>query len=179
MHSLPEILQLEEQQELEPAFHAYVALYVQHPTVYPVWRHFYFFLWAALDEAPGELVERLGVSAYLRKLLGEGESRFATQADFCFLAGYTIAILPYEFGPFEEWERKGKDLLRQATALDPENPLYQLAYLGSLPSSTSSEWSPAYRQAVMDTAPLVGRTFQGDGLLNRYFREVLYRVDRL
>ncbi|OWP61655.1 hypothetical protein CDA63_18360 [Hymenobacter amundsenii] len=178
MYSLAEILQLEEQQ-LEPAFHAYVDLYGQRPDDYQVWRHFYFFLWDTLDQAPVELLERLEVAARLRALLIEGESRFATRADFHFLAGYTIAILPYEFGPFDEWEQKGKDMLRQATILAPVNPIYQLAYLGSLPGSTASVYSPAYQQAVVDAAPVVAATFQGSGLLNRYFRQVLSRVDKL
>ena len=148
-------------------------MYEQHPDDYQVWRHFYFLLWSLLDDAPVELLERLGVTACLRVLLTEGESRFTAQADFLFLAGYTIAILPYEFSPFDEWEQKGKEILQQATVLAPENLVYRLAYLGSLPDS------PAYRQAIVDAAPLVVSTFQGNGLLNRYFRNVLYRVGKL
>ncbi|WBA44385.1 hypothetical protein [Hymenobacter canadensis] len=178
MYSLQDVLQFEEQQ-FEQAFHAYLDLYGQHPTDYQIWRHFYFFLWAALDQAPVELLERLGVTARLRALFTEGESRFTTLAEFQFLAGYTVAILPYEFGPFDEWEQKGKELLHQATVLDPTNLIYHLAYLGSLPSSTLPEYSPAYRQAVVDAAPLVATTFQGNGLLNQYFRQVLCRVDEL
>lgn len=173
MHFLSDILQLEDQKQLEQAFYAYQALYKQRPYDYPVWRHFYFLLWSLLDDAPTELVERLDVTASLCVLLTEGESRFATQADFQFLAGYTIAILPYEFGPFDEWEQKGKAMLRHATELAPENPIYRLAFLGSQPAS------PAYRQAVVEAAPVVVSTFQGMGLLNRYFRTVLYRVHKL
>ncbi|MGY2134280.1 hypothetical protein ACW9KT_18755 [Hymenobacter sp. HD11105] len=173
MYSLLDILQLEDQQPLEHAFYAYQELYGQCPDDYQVWRHFYFFLWVAPEEAPVEILERLGVTARLRVLLTEGESRFATQADFHFLAGYTIAVLPYEFGPFAEWEQKGNEMLLQATLLAPENPIYRLAYLGSFPDS------PAYRQAMLEAAPVVVSAFQGKGLLNHYFRHVLYRVDAL
>lgn len=89
MQSLQDILQLEDQQQLEEAFYTYQGLYEQHPDDYQVWRHFYFLLWSLLDDAPVELLERLGVTACLRVLLTEGESRFTAQADFLFLAGYT------------------------------------------------------------------------------------------
>jgi hypothetical protein len=176
--SLQDILQFEDQQQLEQAFHAYQELYKGQLTDYQIWRHFYFFLWSALDDAPVELLERLGVNTCLRDVFAEGESRFGGQADFHFLAGYTIAILPYEFGPYDEWEQKGKEMLYQATILAPENLIYQLAYLGSLPGSMPPDYSPAYRQVVVEVAPLVVSTFQGKGLLNRYFRQVLYRIDK-
>lgn len=179
LYSLQDILQLEDQQQFEPAFYAYQELYGRQSDDYQVWRHFYFFLWTALDEAPIELLERLEVNTCLRGLFTDGESHFAAQADFQFLAGYTIAILPYEFGPYDEWEQKGKEMLRQATVLAPANLIYQLTYLGSLPGSTASGYSPAYRQVVVEAAPLVVSTFQGNGLLNQYFRQVLYRVDKI
>jgi hypothetical protein len=179
MYSLQAILQLEDQQQLEQAFHAYQELYSGQLDNYQVWRHCYFFLWAVLDEAPRELLERLGINTCLRALFTEGASRFATQADFYFLAGYTVTMLPYEFGPYDEWEQKGKAMLLQATVLAPENLIYRLAYLGSFPGSTASGYSPAYRQAIMEAAPLVVSTFQGNELLNKYFFQVLYRVDRI
>jgi hypothetical protein len=48
------------------------------------------------------------------------------------------------------------------------------AYLGSLASGDKQK----YRQSEIEAAPQVVETFSGHGALNRYFREILYRLEK-
>lgn len=141
---------------------------------YAIWRYFYFFLWIMVDDAPFDLIERLNLQAVMQRVLAEGGTHFSTLADFNFLAGYTITLLPYEFGPWEVWEARGNAMLQQATIMAPTNPIYRLAYSGSL--SQLQPYSLLYQQAAREAAPLIASIFRGSGMLNRYFGQVLDRV---
>jgi len=65
-------------------------------------------------------------------------------------------------------------MLLKATRLDPENLIYEMVYLGS----TSTPNARNYQQIAREAAPKVLEAFNGNGFLNRYFKQVLYRLDR-
>ncbi|MDI9871902.1 hypothetical protein [Flectobacillus roseus] len=74
----------------------------------------------------------------------------------------------------EEFEKVGNELLLTATKLEPDNIIYKMVYLGSILDADQQ----FYRQAVIEAASKVKETFRGIGCLNRYFRQVLYRLDK-
>lgn len=106
-------------------------------------------------------------------MLDEGR-QFAEKADFNFIAGYTVSIFPYEYGEYNNLEKEAKRMLLEAARLEPENIIYKMVYLGSI--STPDDQS--YTQTANEAAPKVLETFGGNGSLNKYFREVLYRAKR-
>ena len=64
-------------------------------------------------------------------------------------------------------------MLHKATTLQPDNTIYKLMYVRSIPNLEAA----IYRQAEREAAPNVAETFRGAGVLNNYFREVLSRVN--
>lgn len=171
---LKDIFELEESGEFEKAFQAYNTLYLKDKNNYYIWKHFYFFLWTAIEDAPSSFHDKINLQHLLREMFDEGKGVYANNADFNFIAGYTVSIFPYEYGDYDDLEQEGQQMLLKATQLAPSNVIYKLAYLGSVSHGSEKE----YQQSVQDAAPKVIETFSGKGALNKYFRQVLYRVDK-
>jgi hypothetical protein len=171
--SLQRVFDLEDAEKFDEAFEAYNDLYKRNKHDYELWKHFYFFLWTAIEDAPCSFHDKINLRQLLKEMLDEGKQIFSDKADFNFVAGYTISIFPYEYGDYDNLERVGYEMLSKATQLQPTNPIYRMVFLGS-----SSNTNPnAYRQAEVDAAPKVIEAFSGGGFLNKYFRQVLYRLD--
>ena len=64
-------------------------------------------------------------------------------------------------------------MLHKATKLEQDNLIYRLVYLGSIPNVDHK----LYRQAEIDSAEVL-KTFDGNGGLNKYFKQILYRLDK-
>ncbi len=103
----------------------------------------------------------------------EGKKRFREQTEFKFIAGWTVSIFPYEYGEYEDLEREGKEFLKQAHQEQPGDKVYKMVFLGSFDSNKED-----YRQAELEASPVVLNRFQGPGLLNSYFRQVLDRKNK-
>ncbi|KAB7731850.1 hypothetical protein F5984_06395 [Rudanella paleaurantiibacter] len=171
---LQDIFKLEDDEKFEEAFEAYSELYNQNKIDYEVWKHFYFFLWTAIEDAPSSFHDKINLRDLLQIMFDEGKKTFADNADFNFIAGYTVSVFPYEYGNYDDLEKEGKQMLLKAEQLQPENLIYRLVYLGSISNVDPQQ----YRQAEIDAAPKVLETFNGTGALNKYFRQVLYRLDK-
>jgi hypothetical protein len=50
--SLQDIFQLEDTEQFDKAFDAYSDIYSKDKNDYEIWKHFYFFLWTAIEDAP-------------------------------------------------------------------------------------------------------------------------------
>ncbi|MEO8712937.1 MAG: hypothetical protein ABI405_12470 [Parafilimonas sp.] len=174
IQSLQDIFQLEQEEKFDNAFKAYKALYLKDKNDYEIWKHFYFFLWTAIEDAPSSFHDQINLRHLLQIMFDEGKLAFSNNADFNFIAGYTVSIFPYEYGDYEDLEKEGDQMLFKATQLDPFNKIYKMAFLASLETSNNKE----YRQAEIEAAPDVLSTFNGQGLLNKYFRQVFYRLDK-
>lgn len=172
--SLQDIFKLEDNEKFDEAFEAYNALYNSDRNDYEVWKHFYFFLWTAIEDAPSSFHDKIDLRHLLQAMFEEGKKTFSDNADFNFIAGYTVSIFPYEYGDYEEMEKEGQQMLLKATKLEPNNPIYRMVYLGSIPDGDKQ----LYRQAEIEAAPKVLDRFGGDGALNKYFKEILYRLDK-
>lgn len=170
--ALNDILQREDEGDFDQTFALYTELYAKNASDYEVWKHFYFFLWTAIEDAPSEFHNRIQLRQRIQVMLDDGKRMFSDSADFNFIAGYTVSIFPYEYGNYEDGEKEGQQMLQKTTVLQPDNTIYRLMYLGSIPNLEAA----TYRQAEIEAAPNVVATFRGAGALNNYFREVLCRV---
>ena len=141
--SLQHIFQLEDSEQFDKAFEAYQALYSTSKTDYEVWKHFYFFLWTAIEDAPSSFQDKVDLRPLLQEMLDEGKRAFSDITDFNFIAGYTVSIFPYEYGDYDDLEEEGRQMLYKATQLEPENVIYKMVYLGSITNADPK----AYRQA--------------------------------
>lgn len=166
--SLHDIFQLEDAGKYEEAFDAYKKLYAENGLDYNVWKHFYFFLWASIEDTTEDFHEKINLRTLLQTMFDDGRKSFIENADFNFIAGYTACIFPYEYGTYDDLEKEGRAMLKKAAELEPGNVIYRMVYLGSLASGEK------YKKAVIAAAPVVLETFRGIGTLNRYFRQVLY-----
>lgn len=170
---LQEIYKLEDSEKFDEAFDAYNDLHHRNKNEYEVWKHFYFFLWTAIEDAPSSFHDKINLRHLLQEMFDEGIKTFVEKADFNFIAGYTVSLFPYEYGNYDDFEKKEKAMVLKASQLEPDNLIYRLVYLGSIPNINKQQ----YRQTEIDAAPKVIETFSGNGALNKYFRQVLYRLD--
>jgi hypothetical protein len=171
---LQDIFKLEDDEKFDEAFEAYNALYNNDRNDYEIWKHFYFFLWTAIEDAPSSFHDKIDLRYSLKVMFEEGKKTFSDNTDFNFIAGYTVSLFPYEYGDYVELEKEGQQMLFKATKLEPNNPIYRMVYLGSIPDGDKQ----LYRQAVIEAAPKVLDMFGGGGALNKYFKEILYRLGK-
>jgi hypothetical protein len=168
---LHDIFQLEDTKQFEKAFEAYADLYSKNKTEFEIWKHFYFFLWTAIEDASSSFHNRINLRHLLQMMLDEGKKEFSFSADFNFIAGYTVSIFPYEYGDYDDLEKEGNQMLKKAAKLEPNNLIYKVAYLGF----QSNVDPKLYRRSEIEAAPMVLETFKGQGFLNKYFGQVLFR----
>jgi hypothetical protein len=131
-------------------------------------------LWTAVEDAPSTFQDKINLRHLMQIIFNEGKTTFSDIADFNFIAGYTVSIFPYEYGNYEDLEKEGNAMLLKAAQLQPEILIHKLVYLGSISNVNRQE----FRQAEIDAAPKVLETFSGYGTLNKYFRQVLYRLEK-
>ena len=166
------IINLESKKEFESAFNSYESLYSNHKDDFEIWKHFYFYLWIVIENMPNEFVEKIMREKRLKEMFDEGKLIFSEKAEFNFIVGYTISIFPYEFGDYEEFEKLGSKLITKAKNLEPSNPIYEMVYLSDI-DSEESRYEIARKEAILK----VLEKYNGIGLLNDYFRQVLNRVN--
>ena len=166
-------MEREDSGDFDKAFELYNRLYQINPSGFEMWKHFYFFVWTAIEDAPSEFHDRINLRQKLQELYEDGKKRFQNYTEFKFIAGYTVSIFHYEYGDYEDLEKEGKEFLRQANQERPDDKIFKMVYLGSFESDKKE-----YRQAELEASPVVRNRFQGPGLLNRYFRQVLNRKNK-
>ncbi|TKK69730.1 hypothetical protein FC093_06465 [Ilyomonas limi] len=136
--SLQDIFTLEDNERFDEAFDTYSKLYNQNKNDYKVWKHFYFFLWSVIEDAPSSFHDKVNLRHLLQIMFDEGKKTFAGNADFNFIAGYTVSIFPYEYGDYDDLEKEGKQMLFKAVQLQPDNLIYRMVYLGSISNVTNN-----------------------------------------
>jgi hypothetical protein len=170
------IIELEHHENYQNALNNYRKLYSNFNNL-DVWKYYYFFLWyITVEDLPlglQEFVESNNLAKELSQIGHEGLQKYSNKPEALFLLGYTINLFPYYFGDYEKWEMKGKEMLIKASQLQPENKIYRMVALGQL-----DNWqdNPEYNQACEIAASEVILTYNGKGLMNDYFKEVLIRT---
>ena len=170
---LNEIIKLEANKKFELAFQAYFELYNRNKDNFEIWKHFFFFLWIIIEDMPNDFSDKLERENQLKEMFEEGILIFSQIPEFNFIAGYAMSIFPYEFGDFEEYENKSFELLAKARNLEPNNEIYEMVYLGNLKNNNSTEYQNAKNNAKQE----VIEKYNGLGLLNEYFLQVLVKKE--
>lgn len=168
---LENILDLEEQEKFEEAFHEYESLDLKE---FDNWKHYYFFLWYLIVEdyplGVAELVKERNFLEKINTISDYGFEYYEDLPEFQFIVGYTMGVMAFLFGDDIERENEGKDLLKKAYNENPENLVYEIAYNGSLAQPPNN-----YKERCLLAQETVKSQFSGTGLLNRYFGSVLNR----
>lgn len=129
-----------------------------------------FFCWYVLvEDGPRGItgVDFNEVEMLLHEVSEHGLNNYINNADFLWSFGYMISLFPYYFGEYEQWEAKGKKMLKMAHELFPDEPVYRYSYLASLPNTYGKHGDEFQRlHAVLD------ERFKGEGVLSRYFKSV-------
>ena len=144
-----------------------------------------FTCWYALAEPPhllgGEPLSEEDLSAFqvsLQNVTSEALDRHADDPDVMFHIGYMATLFPYLFDSrddgFYEWEARANDLLRRAHQTRPEDPVFEMVFLGTPALSISQQ--QAYDDACQRAAPVVAERYGSASPFDRYFAEVLSRV---
>ena len=173
LNSIDNILELEDKGNFDKAFDLYSQLHQTNPDDFEIWKHFYFFLWIAIEDATAEFHDRINIRQRLQAMFDDGKNRFQDIAEFKFIAGWTVLISPYEYGDYEDLEKEGMELLKQAHEDMPDNMIYKMAYLGSFDSNKAERL-----KVEKEANSFVLKRFAGTGFLNSYFRDVLNRENK-
>ncbi len=102
-----------------------------------------------------------------------GCARFFSKGDFLCITGYMITLFPYLFYEdnsddlFIAWENIGKKMLKRANELYPQNPLYNVLYLGTTHNILE------YKKAKQTLTPMISTFFPGETTIEQYFKDVL------
>lgn len=174
---LKEIFILESDQKFDEAFSLYKTLLKSEPLNFEYWKHYFFFLWSMLEDGIGifSVLKNEELHKELKKELQYGLDNFENIDEFNLIAGYTISIFPYEFGDYDELEEIGKNLLKKATEINPQNLIFKMILLGSYEKPTHKE-KFEYEDLKPKVAKLIiDQHSEKKGLLNEYFVQVFAR----
>jgi len=171
--NLENIFDLESAEKYNDAYFQYQKLISKNNTDFEIWKYYFFFLWSMLEDVNGRFTEDINLRTELESELKNGLNKYSELADFNFIAGYTISIFPYEFGEYEEFEIKGKEMLKKAFEMEPSNPIYKMVYLGS--NVLNDKKQSLYEMACTESILILKTKHNGKGLLNEYFNQVFNR----
>lgn len=173
---IPTVLTLESAEQYETVYPIYQAITSNknnEPLDFDLWMHYFFFLWHVSEGCIGQLSFDSTLEQDLLDALNHGEKHFTDHAEFHFLTGYCMHMLPYLFGDYEYYELEGLTRLARATQLAPENPLYKMIEMGG--SIPKVHLTQAYKSLCKESNAYIKSHYQGDGILNEYIRGVMYR----
>ena len=174
---LKEILELEENQEYNAAYYAYQELLYENDKDFESWKHYFFFLWYMLDVVEGQFTVDINLKNTLVVELKKGQKLYDDIPEFNFIAGYAISIVPYEFGNCTKYEMKAIELLEKASSLESENPIYKMILLGAQWDFGGQE--NCYNEVCAKTKQIIFQTYNGKGLINKYFHTILNRYEEV
>ena len=169
---LNKIFELESEEKYNEAFIDYQKLISENPEDFKTWKFYYFFLWSMLEVSNKQFTKKIDLNKELEKQLNIGLRKFSNLPEFNFIAGYTISIFPYQFGEYEDLEKKSIEMLKLATKSEPENLIYKMAFLGSQTGDLNYK---EYVEISKKAQTSIKSEYQGKGLLNQYFSQVLKR----
>ena len=171
--NLEQIFELESAENYNEAFSIHKKLISENNADFETWKYYFFFLWSMLEDVNGQFTQGIDLRTELESELKNGLNKYSKLADFNFIAGYCISIFPYEFGDYQKLEIKGKEMLKKASDMEPNNPLYKMAYLGSQVLNKKSQ--RLYEKACAESKLIFNTKYNGKGLLNDYFNQVFNR----
>jgi hypothetical protein len=174
--NLEQIFELESTEKYNEAYSLYQKLISENNLDFQTWKYYFFFLWTMIEDVNGLFTKDIDLRTELESELKNGINKYSDLAEFNFIAGYTICIFPYEFGDYKELETKGFKMLKKASEMEPSNPIYKMAYLGS--KVLNEKEQSLYEKACEETKPILETEYCGKGFLNEYFSQVFNRYGK-
>ncbi|WP_452600320.1 hypothetical protein [Pontimicrobium sp. MEBiC01747] len=174
---LEDILELEEKQLYNEAYHSYNILLNEKKQDFKLWKHYYFFLWYMLDVVDGQFTIDINLRRTLVIEFKKGLKLFKNIPEFNFITGYTISIMPYIFGNCNKYEKKGIQLLEKANHLEPNNSIYKMTLLGAQWDFGGQERS--YNEVCIKSKQEILKKYKGKGLIDSYFSRTLNRYEEV
>ena len=171
--NLEQIFELESAEKYNEAYSLYQNMIAENNSDFETWKFYFFFLWTMIEDVNGLFRKDIDLRTELESELKNGLDRYSELAEFNFIAGYAVCIFPYEFGDYEELDSKGREMLKKASEMEPTNPIYKMAYLGSL--SLNEKGQSLYEKACAESQPILKTKYSGKGFLNEYFNQVFNR----
>jgi hypothetical protein len=118
--------------------------------------------------------ENLFKENFARNLIeakNHGISVFSSSDQFNWIFGYMINLFPYWFYDFDgdiyKWEKLGKNMIRLACKLNPENAIAKMLSI--------SEKNKEYKKVRQKVSANINQYFPGNTVIECYFRNVLSR----
>ena len=171
--NLEQIFELESAEKYNEAYSLYQKLISVNNADFETWKNYFFFLWSMLEDVNGVFRKDIDLRTELESELKSGLNKYSELAEFNFIVGYAVSIFPYEFGDYEELDTKGKEMLKKAYEMEPNNPIYGMAYLGS--QSLTEKGQRLYEKACEESKPILITNYGGKGFVNEYFSQVFNR----
>jgi len=170
------IFEFETAEKYNEAYSLYQKLISENNSDFETWKYYFFFLWSMIENVIGQFTKVIDLRTELETELKNGLNKYSEFAEFNFIAGYAISIFPYEFGEYEKLDIKGKQMLKKASEMEPSNPIYKMAYLGS--QVLNEKEQNLYKKACAESKPILKTKYTGKGLLNGYFNQVFNRDEK-
>lgn len=174
--NLEQIFELESAEKYDEAYSLYQKLISENNADFKTWKYYFFFLWSMLEDVNGQFTKDIDIRTELESELKNGLNKYSKLAEFNFIAGYAVCIFPYEFGDYEELDKKGREMLKKASEMEPTNPIYKMAYLGSQVQNEKEQ--TLYEKACAESKPILKTGYSGKGFLNEYFSQVFNRDEK-
>jgi hypothetical protein len=171
--NLEQIFELESAEKYNEAYSLYQKLIAENNTDFKTWKYYFFFLWTMIEDVNGVFRKDVDLRNELESELKNGLNKYSELAEFNFIAGYAVCIFPYEFGDYEELDSKGREMLKKASEMEPTNPIYKMAYLGS--QVLNKKEQSLYEKACAESKSVLKTNYSGKGFLNEYFNQVFNR----
>lgn len=171
--SWKEVDQLEEEEKWFEAYH-YMKEEWNHNPTFKTTARLSFFCWQMIEEwgfYPDTGLDYDELQNTLRELTEYGLRNYKDEPEYLWILGYMSSIIPYPFGDYEEWEEKGVFFLKRAHELKPDDPIFSFFYKGDRLSKRE------YQKEKLALVPIIRQRFQGNGVLQSYFREIYGREE--
>lgn len=176
--SWPEVDQLEAREKYKAASHFMYLDWIQEPKNLKVFLRLSFTCWYVISEyevittTDVESADILWFEILLDELVAFGCKEFRNEPDFLWIFGLLIKLFPENFHETID-EKTGEGLIKKALEIRPDDPIIKLIHCES---PKSPEETRAYNGLCQTVRSLLPERFNGEGELQRYFREVLNRV---
>ena len=174
--NLEQIFELESAKKYNEAYSLYQKLISENNADFKTWKYYFFFLWSMIEDVNGLFTKDIDIRTELEIELKNGLNKYSKLAEFNFIVGYTVCIFPYEFGDYEELDKKGREMLKKASEMESANPIYKMAYLGS--QVLNEKGQSLYNKARSDSQLILKTKYIGNGLLREYFTQVFTSAEK-
>jgi len=138
--------------------------------------------WYILVEWEHSDMQQFGINydnlrAILVEVLFFCKANFKNEPIINFVLGYMLSLFPEYFFSEEEsnydnLEKQGKNMLKKAKEIEPNNPVFERGYFNSIFNSTSLIENEEYNLTCQKARQNINQYFVGNSCMEVYFRDI-------